>query len=130
MRLHEKIAELRHKKGLTQQQMAEKIHMKKGSYGKLERGERQLKIPRLEKIAVALGIELKELLGVDEKIVFHASFHDHSGCQNENFYVNSAKEMAHELETSRLLLEQKEREMELLREQVGQLKEMVELMRK
>jgi endonuclease IV len=93
-----------------------------------------LKIPRLEKITVALGIELKELLGVDEKITFHASFHNQSGCQssyqNESFYVNSAKEMAHELETSRLTVEQKEREIELLREQVGQLKEIIELMRK
>jgi hypothetical protein len=35
-----------------------------------------------------------------------------------------------ELETSRLLVEQQQREIELLREQVSQLKEMIELMRK
>lgn len=124
MRLHEKVAEFRHRKGLTQQELANKIHMKKGGYGKLERGERQLKIPRLRQIATALEMELKDILEGDEKTVLNASF-----CHiSQNNYVNSTKDQ--EVEKLRFVIEQQQRENELLREQVSQLKEMVELMRK
>ncbi len=127
MRLHKKIALIRHQKGLKQKEMAKKVNMTTDGYAKLERGERQLKIPRLEQIAAALEMELKDFLEVDEKMVFKGPFHDES-CQNN--YVSPTKEMTQELETSRLLIEQQQREIELLREQVGQLKEIIELMRK
>lgn len=130
MQLHEKIARIRFRKGLKQKQIAKRLHMSVTGYAKIERGERQLKIPRLEKIAAALEMELEDILRFNEKTVSHASFHDQSGCQNQNFYVNSSKEMVHELETSRLLIEQQKREIELLKEQVNQLKQIIELMRK
>ncbi len=131
MRLHKKIALIRHQKGLKQKEMAKKVNMTTDGYAKLERGERQLKIPRLEQIAAALEMELKDFLEVDEKTVFNASFYDQSCCyKSQNNHVKSDKEMTQELETSRLLIEQQQREIELLREQVGQLKEIIELMRK
>jgi len=129
MHLHEKVSLMRTLKGLTQEEMAEKLHMSTTGYAKIERGETQLKIPRLEKIVAALEMELKDFLSFDEKMIFNASFHAGS-CQNQNYYVNPAKEMVHELETLRLTVEQKERENGLLREQVGQLKQIIELMRK
>jgi transcriptional regulator with XRE-family HTH domain len=107
--------------------MAEKLNMSTTGYAKIERGETQLKIPRLEKIAAALEMELEDILRFNEKTVFKGPFHDES-CQNN--YVNPAKEMLRELETSRLLIEQQKREIELLKEQVSQLKQIIELMRK
>jgi len=134
MHLHEKIALIRTFKGPTQEEMAEKLHMSTTGYAKIERGETQLKIPRLEKIVAVLGIELKDFLSFDETMVLNASSHDKS-CQNN--YVNPAKEIMQELETSRLVIEQKERENGLLKEQVSQLheqisqlKQIIELMRK
>lgn len=44
-------------------------------YAKIKRGETKLHIPRLEKIAEVLGLELKGLFE-DEKNFFHASFND------------------------------------------------------
>jgi transcriptional regulator with XRE-family HTH domain len=125
--MRQKLANIRRQKGLKQTEMAKKVGMTTGGYAKLERGERQLKIPRLEQIAAALEMELKDFLEVDEKMVFKGPFHDES-CQNN--YVSPTKEMTQELETSRLLIEQQQREIELLREQVGQLKEIIELMKK
>jgi len=137
MHLHEKLSLMRILKGLTQEKMAEKLNMSTTGYAKVERGETQLKIPRLEKIAAALEMKLEDILRFNEKTVSHASFHDQSSCQNENFYVNSSKEMVHELETLRLTVEQKEKENGLLKEQVSQLheqisqlKQIIELMRK
>jgi len=127
MHLYEKVSLMRILKGLTQEKMAEKLNMSTTGYAKIERGETQLKIPRLEKIVKALGIELKDFWNFDERMIFNASSHDES-CQNN--YVNPAKEMIHELETSRLLIEQQKREVELLKEQISQLKQIIELMRK
>ncbi len=134
MHLHEKVSLMRILKGLTQENMAEKLNLSTTGYAKIERGETQLKIPRLEKIVEALGIKLEDFLSFDERMVFNASSHDES-CQNN--YVNPAKEMIHELETLRLTVEQKEKENGLLKEQVSQLheqisqlKQIIELMRK
>ncbi len=130
MHLHEKVSLMRTLKGLTQEEMAEKLNMSTTGYAKIERGETQLKIPRLEKIVAALEMELKDFLSFDEKMVFNASFHHVESCQNQTYYVNSAREIVHELETSRLVIEQKDREIELLKEQISQLKQIIELMRK
>jgi len=127
MHLYEKLAEIRHQKGLTQKEMAKKIHMTPEGYAKIERGERQLKIPKLEKIVAALEMELKDFLDFNEKTVFKGPFHDES-CQNN--YVDSAKEMIQKLETLQFLVEQKDKEINLLNEQVSQLKHIIELMQK
>jgi len=137
MHLHEKLSLMRILKGLTQEKMAEKLNLSTTGYAKIERGETQLKIPRLEKIAAALEMKLEDILRFNEKTVFKGPFYDQSGSQNENFYVNSSKEMVHELETLRLTVEQKDREIHLLNEQVrllteqvSQLKEFMALMKK
>jgi len=134
MHLHEKVSLMRILKGLTQEKMAEKLNMSTTGYAKIERGETQLKIPRLEKIVAVLEMELKDFLSFDERMVFKGPFYDES-CQNN--YVNPAKEIIHELENLRLTVEQKEREIGLLKEQVSQLheqisqlKQIIELMRK
>ncbi len=114
--------------------MADKLSMSTTGYAKIERGETQLKVPRLEKIVGALEMELKDFLSFDEKILFTASFHDES---HQNNYVNSAKEMVHELEILRLTVKQKDKEIHLLSEQikllieqVNQLKELIKLKNK
>ncbi len=134
MHLHEKLGLIRLLRGLTQEEMADKLSMSTTGYAKIERGETQLKVPRLEKIVGALEMELKDFLSFDEKILFTASFHDES---HQNNYVNSAKEMVHELEILRLTVKQKDKEIHLLSEQikllieqVNQLKELIKLKNK
>ncbi|WP_066111872.1 helix-turn-helix domain-containing protein [Gallibacterium salpingitidis] len=53
-----KIAELRKHKGLTQEQMAEKLEMSVPGYAKIERGVSSINLKRLEQIAQILAVDL------------------------------------------------------------------------
>ncbi len=130
MELGEKVSLMRTLKGLTQEEMAVKLNMSTTGYAKIERGETKLQNPRLEKIAGALGIELKDLLNFDAQNVFKASFHDQCSNNSQNvIYINSAIELTQELEKMRVKLDAKDREVELLSEQVNQLKDIITLMK-
>jgi transcriptional regulator with XRE-family HTH domain len=62
-----KIKKLRDLKGLTQTEMAEKLHLSLNAYGKVEREETELSISRLQEIAKILEVTIYELLDFDEK---------------------------------------------------------------
>ena len=120
---------MRSLKGLTQEEMAEKLNMSESGYAKIEQGKTKLQNPRLEKIVEVLGIELKDLLSFDEKtVIFNKN--DNSFIVEQYGYANSTVKVTHELEKYKLLLEQKEIENNLLREQIEQLKEILALVRK
>jgi transcriptional regulator with XRE-family HTH domain len=128
MELCEKVGLMRTLKGLTQEEMAAKLGMSPTGYAKIERGETKLQIYRLEKIAEILEMELKDLIGFDEKMIFNiGSFRGKSiRCQ---YYISSAVELTQELENMRVKLEAKDKENQLLQEQIAQLKEIIELMK-
>jgi len=127
MELCEKVGVMRTLKGLTQEEMAAKLDMSPTGYAKIERGETKLQIHRLEKIAEVLEMELKDLVSFDEKMIFKGSFHGKNvQCQ---YYINSAVELTQELENMRVKLEAKDKENQLLQEQIAQLKEIIELMK-
>ncbi len=130
MHLHEKVGFFRILKGLTQEEMADKLNLSTTGYAKIERGETKLQTDRLEKIVAVLGVELKDLVSFDEKMVFNASFHHNESCQHQSYHIDSAKELTHEIEKLQLINKQKEEENKLLREQIEQLKDVIELMKK
>ena len=66
MEVNEKVKKLRQLNHLTQEQMAEKLNLSFDGYQKLERGERQFDINKLERIAAVFGITLPELFAIDE----------------------------------------------------------------
>ncbi len=61
-----KIKLLRNKLGLSQEDLAEKSDLSANSLGAIERGKSVAGIDTLERIAVALDIELKELVDVSK----------------------------------------------------------------
>ncbi|MFB5269856.1 helix-turn-helix domain-containing protein [Paenibacillus enshidis] len=61
-RIGRKIRQYRKLKGLTQEQLAELVGTNFSYIGKIERGEYNVKIQTLEKIANALGVSLSALL--------------------------------------------------------------------
>lgn len=129
MHLHEKVSFFRTLKGLTQEQMAEKLGMSTTGYSKIERGETKLQTDRLEKIVAVLGMELKDFVSFNEKMVFNTSFHDQC-LHTQNLSINLSRELEYELEKLRLIVQQKDAENVLLREQINQLKEIIELIKK
>jgi len=58
----QRIRDLRLQHGWSQRTMAEKAVMNKGHLGDIERGERDLSISTLERIATALRMEVSALL--------------------------------------------------------------------
>ncbi|MFI3221996.1 MAG: helix-turn-helix transcriptional regulator, partial [Methylococcaceae bacterium] len=66
---HEKIKFIRQLKGWSQEDMAEKLAMSINGYGSIERGETNVNLSRLEQIAQLFGMELSELVALNEKSV-------------------------------------------------------------
>lgn len=122
MQLGEKITLMRTLKGLTQEEMAEKLSMSTTGYAKIERGETKLQNPRLEKIAEVLGIDLSDLLSLDTKNIFNfAENCTHSNLAHCTVYLTETQ-CVHELEKAHLIIEQQTKE-------IAYLKEIIELMK-
>lgn len=129
MQLYEKIHFMRTVKNLSQEDMAEKLGISTNGYGKIERGETDIQWSRLEQIAEVLGITVKELLNLNEKMFFNLNL---GRDQNNNIaseHIESNRDIKYELEKTILLLEQKDKEINLLREQIVQLKDIIQLMK-
>lgn len=57
-----KIREYRNKKGWTQDQLAFEANLHRAYVGQIERGEKNIGLKNLEKIARALNIKVKDLV--------------------------------------------------------------------
>ncbi len=56
------IRKIREDKGLSQEKLAELADLHRAYVGQIERGEKNIGIKNLEKIAKALGVNIKDLL--------------------------------------------------------------------
>ncbi|WP_025763194.1 helix-turn-helix domain-containing protein [Dyadobacter tibetensis] len=61
----EKLRNLRLAKGLSQENMADLLHISTTAYGDLERGKTEMTLSRLESVAEVLAVALPDLLGLD-----------------------------------------------------------------
>lgn len=66
-----KIKQLRELKNFTQEYMAQQLGLSTRAYSKIETGETQLTVNRLNEISHILGITPVEVLGFDDKQVFN-----------------------------------------------------------
>jgi transcriptional regulator with XRE-family HTH domain len=66
-----KIKQLRELKNYTQEYMAQQLGLSTRAYSKIETGETQLTINRLNEISSILGIDPIEALGFDHQNVFN-----------------------------------------------------------
>lgn len=130
MKVNENVKTLRELNQLSQEDMAEKLHMSVDGYAKLERGDRKIDIPKLERIANIFGIDASELLALDRKVIC-VVYGDNStasseknnkrkNCNNTSYYGNTEliaqiEKLEMKLEHMAELLTQKDKEVELLR---------------
>ena len=112
--------------GWSQEEIAEKLHMSLNAYGCIERGETCPNLNRLEQIAQVLGVKLEEL--VSEKNILNIGM-DFNNWYNTTSPSEQLIELQHELEKSRLLLEQKDKEIEYLKQQNADLRTMVNMLK-
>jgi len=133
MSVNEKIRLIRETKGLTQEQVAEKLKMSSSAYGNIERGDSDIKLSRLEKIAESLDIKLSELFELNEKGSLSIINSLHSNNETKIHIGSSAVELEkqlliNELKDKELALQQ--REIENQKKQIAQLEEINTLLKK
>jgi transcriptional regulator with XRE-family HTH domain len=66
-----KIKQIRELKNFTQEYVAQKLGLSARAYSKIETGETQLTINRLNEISIVLGIDPMEVLGFDDTKIFN-----------------------------------------------------------
>lgn len=122
MQLHEKICRLRKVKGWSQEEMADKLQMSVHGYANIERGDTDVQLSRLEQISQVLGVELQNLFGMNDIVVFNLTntsltntSRDQSS-QNNFQFLMAQRELEHELEKARLIIEQQNKEINYLKE--------------
>jgi len=133
MQIHEKIKFFRHSKGFTQEQMAERLNITPVTYSNIERGESNISMKRLEEIANVMEVDILDLLSLGERnvLVLHGNTTNSLYCflQNVNF-SEKQETLPFELQKTHLLLEQQNKQISLLEEEVKYLKEIIELLKK
>jgi transcriptional regulator with XRE-family HTH domain len=129
MQVHEKLKAMRLYRDWSQEEMAAKLGYSTNGYAKIERGETDIKVEKLEKIAEALGVELQQLLNLNEKNIFNiiegSSPLGNNSC---NIYLTETQ-CVHELEKARLLLQERDKEVNYLKREVEHLNELVVLLK-
>jgi transcriptional regulator with XRE-family HTH domain len=129
MQIHEKLRVMRQCKNWTQEELAEKLGWSVKGYAKIERGEVGVKLDKLAKVAEVFGVDIQEFVDTKEKTVFN--FAENCTQQGNNIHciVLSETQCAHELEKAQLLLQERNREIENLKQQIAQLQEINTLLR-
>ena len=130
MKIHEKIKFIRQLKGWSQEEVANKLEMSVNGYGSIERGETDVKLSRLEKIAHIFGMELLELLDLNEKTVFKGTHNNQFHYSHISSFSIEQTELKHELEKANLINEQQKQEIAHLQAEITYLKKMINLMEK
>ncbi|UOO76789.1 helix-turn-helix transcriptional regulator [Neisseria sp. Dent CA1/247] len=119
METHEKIRLMRELHKWSQEEVAEKLKMSAGGYAKIERGETQLSIPRLEQLAAIFNVDMWDLIQSGKGgLVLQINEGDSEGdisLYASNDTAAKIEMLKLELKHARELLSQKDKEIELLR---------------
>lgn len=128
MRTHEKLRVMRQCKNWTQEELAEKLGWALNSYAKIERGEADIKVDKLKKIAEVMGINVQDLLDSSENAVFNFA----ENCTQSNLahtILLTETQCVHELEKAHLIIGQKDKEIGWLKQEIERLKEIIGLLK-
>lgn len=129
MQTHEKIRLFRELNRWSQEDMAEKLDLTTGGYSKIERGESQINLQRLQQIADVFNVNLFDLMP-DTNI----SIQNNEHCHNYQFNYNPPtglhhRDLQHEIDKLKLIIQhkdeiiqQKDIENQLLKDMIETLK--------
>ncbi len=134
MDVHEKIKVMRLFKNLTQEEMAEKLgYASIQGYAKLERGETDPTLGKLEDIAKVLSVSLQDLLGLNDSNIVNVAgncqYIRHNYSPTVSLTLLTETQCAHELDQTRLLLQERDKEIEHLKTENSLLREVADLMK-
>ncbi len=124
MKVQEKIRAIRESKNWSQQEMATKLNMSVNGYSKIERGETNPQISKLEQIANALSMDLIELMSHDRDVYLISDNSNH-GCN----VIGSSSEIAFEIQKLKSDIEHKNEIIDLQKREISRLEEMLALVK-
>ncbi len=129
MKIHEKIKFFRRQNNWTQEQLAHKLNMSPNGYGDIERGDTDITWTRLEQIAQVFGMNVLELIGMNEKSVFRIQNMHNSG-HHWNLLTSTENQTQSTFENEKLQLTnlQLEREILYLRQEIEYQKKIISLL--
>ena len=104
-----KIKQIRELKNFTQEYVAQQLGLSTRAYSKIETGETQLTINRLNEISSILEVQPMEVLGFDDKKIFNIS---HSTGNNGYYNIMYPEK----------LIQQYEETIQALKEQIAVMK--------
>ncbi len=110
-----KLIETRKRKGLSQNQIAEKLHIDVSNYNRREKGNAQISYDEWEKLAQILDTPLEDIYESDEK---HFVIFKDNAIGNYNGTNNVYSVPEHLLETQRKYIDKLEKELEELKKQL------------
>jgi transcriptional regulator with XRE-family HTH domain len=122
MQIYEKIRFLRQMRGWSQEDMANKLEMSPGGYANIERGETDVQISRLEKIAQNFDMDLMELVSFGEKNVIHIINGENGRIGSTFQNVTTQKDLVSEIDKLNFMVEQKDKEIQYLKDIIELLK--------
>lgn len=105
MEIQEIIRQLREKNDWSQEDMAERVGLSKNGYAKIERGETNLNLERLEQIANLFDLSVIDLIEMSDKS-FVCMITD--SINNSNNHYNGSETMAFENEKLKLIISHKD----------------------
>lgn len=123
MKTNEKLRQLREMQNWTQEEMAEKMQMSASGYAKLERGDNNLNIERLEQIAHIFNIDIADLTSQEKGMIFVVG--GDYGNNNSISHYGSTDTIIQELEKLKLIVTHKEEIISKLNEQMSDLRDLV-----
>ncbi len=126
MAVHDKIRELRQQHHLTQEQVAELIHMSKNGYANIERGQTSISINRLEKLAEVFGVDILELLNRSKDVVLFVNENFENAEKCGNYYQQSNQ---HEIEKLELQITHQQEMLAQKDQEIMALKEIIQLLK-
>lgn len=121
MKINDKIRFLRESKNWSQEEMAMRLGMSTNGYSKIERGETNLTIPKLEKIVEVFDTDILEVMSLGERnvVVFKESNHSLSIINpSSQDLIAEITQLKQAINYQTELLEQKERFIELQKSQI------------
>lgn len=85
MKIGQKIKMLREVKNFTQEYMADKIGLAQSNYSKIERDETDITFSKLQKISEVLGVNVDDIINLNEPCIFNNNYGELKGTQSGNY---------------------------------------------
>lgn len=128
MKVHENIRFMRIYKDWTQETLANKLGISTLAYAKIERGETDINLSRLQQISEVMEIDLAQLFGLNEKNVFYiTSNNTTTSTSNDN---NTQRQ--HNIiccSTEQQKINSLTKENELLKQNINDLREVIKILK-